>query len=87
MYSDDLKDTVRWCLGYRKDSRPSFQELKIRTEELTRGKELPAGSKADGPVIIRIGAETERYHLDKTCDPPASQRGGKKSKGRGKRKR
>jgi hypothetical protein len=23
-YSDELKDLIRWCLGYRQDDRPTF---------------------------------------------------------------
>lgn len=83
MYSDDLKDLVRRCLNYRKDKRPSFQDLKNMTEKFARAKELPAGFKSDGPVIIRIGGETERFDLGKTWDPPALPGGGKKSKGKG----
>jgi hypothetical protein len=62
-YSEQLKTTIKGCLAYRQDDRPSFQALKDITTEYAYGKRTPDGSTADGSVVVKVPGEMEQFGI------------------------
>jgi hypothetical protein len=62
-YSKTLKNTVRECLSYRQSSRPSFKQLKKITARYAYGKKIPEDSSADGPLIVQISEEIDKWDV------------------------
>jgi hypothetical protein len=74
-YSKELKDTIKECLRYRQNERGSVRELKEVTAKYAYGKRIPGGSKADGPVVVKVPGEMEQFNVGKVYGVAA---GGKK---------
>jgi hypothetical protein len=74
-YSKELKDTIKECLRYRQNERGSVRELKEVTAKYAYGKRILGGSKADGPVVVKVPGEMEQFDVGKVYGVAA---GGKK---------
>jgi hypothetical protein len=62
-YSEQLKTTIKECLAYRQDDRPSFQALKHVTTKYAYGKRTPDGSTADGSVVVRFPGKMKQFDI------------------------
>lgn len=69
-HSKLLNDTIRSCLRYRQEARPSFADLKEITTQYAYGAELPTGSTADGTVVIKVPGDIAQFDIGNDFDPP-----------------
>lgn len=99
-YGDELKETVRRCLAYRLEDRPTLEELKAITgknvEQFRKARTTRSGKARSDPedlVVIKIKDDFQQYDIGQNFNPPAPEvkkKGdgkGKGGKGKAKEKR
>lgn len=80
-YSDELKATVRRCLAYSLEDRPTMQELREITrrnlEKLAPKKTTRSGkarSKPEDAVIIKVPEALQKFNVGASFDVPSKLR-------------